>query len=179
MKKIFLFIFFLGTIVMIFVMAKTGSTLKTPAAHSGILDLEFAYNTSKTTPIIISWQQTGNIGAAKINTYWDFLFLFFYAGFLFFVCKKIAANSKGPVAKAGNIIAKAALLAGLFDVLENAGMLLTLNNQGSSTVAFFTTFFSVIKWTLVIVTVLFALTGSLVLAYRKIKYRINFVETKK
>lgn len=169
MQKLLFPFFLIGTIAMMVVMAKTGATLKTDAAPMGILDLEFAYSPNKTTPIINSWIQTDNISAAKVNTYWDFLFLFFYAGFLFLACKKIATNINGPAAKAGNLIAKAAILAGFLDVFENAGMLLTLNNQGSSAIAFATTFFSVIKWGLVIIAVLYVLTGLLVLAYRKIK----------
>ena len=170
----FLFIFFLlGTIAMMFVMAKTSATLKTAATPCGILDLEFAYNTTKTTTIISAWSpttQTDNIAVAKNNTYWDFLFLFFYTGFLFIACKKIAANITGPVAKAGNIIAKGAIAAGILDVIENTGMLLTLNNYNSSAIAFGTTFFSVIKWGLALIAVLYVLTGLLVLVYRKIKY---------
>lgn len=169
MKKLLLPFFCIGTIAMLLVMNKTGATLKTSSTPLGILDLEFAYNAAKTTSIINTWEQTNNITVAKINTYWDFLFIFFYAGFLFFACKKIATNTKGYVAKAGSLLAKGAILAGFFDVLENAGMLITLSNQGSETIAFLTTFFSVIKWGLVIIAILYSLTGLLVLAYRKIK----------
>ncbi len=173
MKKLLLPFFFLGTIAMMIVMAKTGATLKTATTPMGILDLEFAYNTTKTTAIINAWAPTtalDNIAVAKVNTYWDFLFLFFYAGFLFMACKKIAAKIKGPVAKAGSIIAKAALLASFLDIIENAGMLLTLNNQGSSSIAFCTTFISIIKWVLAIIAVLYVLTGLLILVYRRMKY---------
>ena len=173
MKKLLLPFFLLGCIAMIVVMAKTSAGLKTPVTPRGIIDLEFAYNTTKTSAILNAWAptaQTNNIAVAKTNTYWDFLFLFFYAGFLFLACKKIAATIKGPVAKAGNIIAKAAIAAGFLDVIENAGMLLTLNNYNSPAFAFCTTFFSVIKWALVLIAVLYVLTGLLVLAYRRIKY---------
>lgn len=173
MKKLLLPLFLIGTIAMMVVMLKTGATLKTAETPLGILDLEFAYNTTKTSAIINAWAPTtvlDNIAVAKVNTYWDFLFLFFYAGFLFMACKKIAANLKGPVAKAGNIIAKAALLAGFLDVLENAGMLITLHGHVSSAIAFCTTFISIIKWGLAIIAVLYVLTGLLVLAYRRIKY---------
>jgi len=170
MKKLLLPFFFIGTIAMMVVMAKTGATLKTPATPMGILDLEFAYNTAKTSIIINAWAPTAgldNIAVAKANTYWDFLFLFFYAGFLFMACKKIALKIKGPVSKAGNLIAKGALLAGFLDILENVGMLLTLSNQGSATIAFATTFVSVIKWGLAIIAVLYVLTGVLALAFRR------------
>ena len=136
----------------------------------GILDLEFAYNTAKTTPIINSWASINNadvITAAKNNTYWDFVFLFFYAGFLFLACKKIAAKTTGSFSKAGKLIAIGALWAGFLDIIENAGMLLTLSNQGSSSIALCTTIVSVIKWTLAIIAVLYMLTGLLALAFRK------------
>lgn len=170
MKKLLLPFFFLGTIAMMVVMAKTGAILKTPEAPMGILDLEFAYSTAKTTPIINSWASvtgTDVISAAKINTYWDFVFLFFYAGFLFLACKKIARNTAGTFSKAGNLIAKGALWAGFLDIIENAGMLLTLSNQGSSTIALGTTIISIIKWALAIIAVLYVLTGLLALAFQK------------
>ena len=170
MKKLLLPFFLMGTIAMMVVMAKTGAILKTPEAPMGILNLEFAYNTAKTTPIINSWasiSSTDVITAAVNNTWWDFVFLFFYAGFLFLACKKIAANTSGGFSKAGFTIAKGALWAGFLDILENSGMLLTLNNQGSDTIALFTTIISIIKWALAIIAVLYMLTGLLALAFRK------------
>lgn len=172
MKKLLLPFFLLGTLVMMLVMARTGSSLKTPETPMGIIDLEFAYNMSKAETVLHAWAptlQSDNITVAKINTWWDFIFLFFYAGFLFLTCKKIAAKAKGPVAKAGNIIAKGALLAGFLDILENAGMLVTLSNNGSSTIAFATTFVSLIKWGLVLIAVLYVLAGLIVLVYHKVK----------
>ena len=169
MKKLLLPFFLIGTIAMIVVMAKTGATLK-PATPHGILDLEFAYNTAKTTAVLNAWAPANgldNITVAKTNTYWDFLFLFFYAGFLFVACKKIATKISGSVSKAGNLIAKGALLAGFLDIIENIGMLLTLSNQGSSSIAICTTIVSVIKWALALIAVLYVLTGLLALAFRK------------
>ena len=170
MKKLLLPFFFIGSMAMIVVMTKTGAILKTPEAPNGILNLEFAYNTAKTTPIIISWASINHadvIAAAKINTWWDFVFLFFYAGFLFLACKKIATKTTGSFSRAGKLIAKGALIAGFLDIIENSGMLLTLSNQGSSAIAFCTTFFSIIKWALAIIAVLYMLTGLLALAFRK------------
>jgi len=173
MKKFTLLFFFLGTVAMMIVMAKTGAALKTTTTPLGILDLEFAYNSKQTTGVVNAWYATGkpnNVIAAIYNTFYDFLFLFFYAGFLFFASKKIAANLRGAVAKAGNLIARGAILAGMLDVLENTGMLLTLHGHTSNTIAFLTVFFSVIKWALAIIAVLYVLTGSLYMGYQKIKY---------
>jgi len=173
MQKLLLPFFFTGTIAMMVVMAKTGASLKTAATPLGILDLEFAYNTAKASAVINTWaivNHIDNITAAKANTYLDFLFLFFYSAFLFLACKKIALYIKGPVGRAGNLIAVAALAAGLLDVLENLGMLISLGGHVSGPITFLTTFFSVIKWVLALFAVLYVLTGALVWSYRKFIY---------
>ena len=170
MKKLLLPFFLLGTVAMMFVMAKTGASLKTTATPHGILDLEFAYNTAKTAGIMQAWAPTAeldNIAAARINTYWDFLFLFFYAGFLFLACKRIAAKTGAGFSKAGHIVAKGAVAAGFLDILENSGMLLTLSGQGSSAIAFCTTIVALVKWVLAIMGVLYVLIGVLALGFRK------------
>jgi hypothetical protein len=170
MKKLLLPFFLLGSLLMIYVMATTGAPLKTAATPLGILDLEFAYNSSKAASVFDAWVSSGNIRVAKNNTWLDFIFLFFYAGFLFLACKKIAQFIKGPVGRAGNMIAVAALVAGFLDVLENTGMLISLGGHISGSIAFLTTFFSVIKWVLALFAVLYVLTGALVWVYRKLFY---------
>ena len=174
MKKLLLIVFLIGTAVMMVVMARTGSPLKTPATPHGIIDLEFAYNASKVNAVIRAWtpsamESFGKIEAAKLNTYLDFIFLFFYAGFLSLACRSIAQQIKGPVAQAGNIIAAGALLAGFFDVLENIGMLMALGGRVITGIAFLTTFFSVLKWVLAALAVLYVLSGLITLAVQRLK----------
>jgi len=154
-------------------MTKTGATLKTPATPKGILDLEFAYNTGATTTVLNAWLPNGtidNTSAAKTNTYLDFIFLFFYALFLFFTCDKIARITKNKI---GALIANGALLAGFLDVIENAGMLITLSGSGSGKVAFITTFCSAIKWALAVIAVVYVLAGIVQLIISK-KIRLLF-----
>jgi hypothetical protein len=155
---------------MIVVMAKTGATLKTAATPKGILDLEFANTISKATAVTIAWSPHNgidNITAAKTNTWLDFIFLFFYSLFLFFTCKKIGHISNGSFGKLGILIAKAALVAGFLDILENAGMLYTLSGHISGNITLFTTACSLIKWGLALLTVLYCLAGSIYLASQK------------
>ena len=65
-------------------------------------------------------------------------------------------------------MAKAALIAGMLDILENTGMLLTLNGHLSQYITLLTFIFSISKWILVIAAILYvALMGS-VLVRRKI-----------
>lgn len=167
MKKLGFLFLLIGTFVMIVVMTKTGATLKTPNTPKGILDLEFAYNSTKTTAVLSAWASTtnsNNILAAKNNTYLDFIFLFFYSLFLFYSCKKIAQQNNSRI---GFLIAKGALLAGVLDIVENVGMLATLSNHTSNAVACITTSFSVVKWILALLAVAYLLKGLITAAINK------------
>jgi len=155
MKKYWLLFLLIGTAVMIVVMTKTGAPLKTPATPKGILDLEFAYNTTKTTIVTTAWAGD-NISAAKTNTYLDFIFLLFYSLFLFFTSDKIARITKSKV---GKFIANGAIYAGILDIVENAGMLMTLSGNTSDTTALLTTTCSVIKWALALLAAAYCLAG--------------------
>ncbi len=167
MKKYSLLFLLIGTAVMIVVMTKTGATLKTTATPKGILDLEFAYNTTKTNTVITAWAPNDlidNIKAAKNNTYYDFIFLLFYSPFLFLTGKKIAQITNS---KMGLMVAKGALWAGGLDIFENAGMLMTLSGNSSGTIALLTTIISVIKWALAIAAVIYLLTGLMQLIVKR------------
>ena len=171
MKKILLPLFFTGTAIMMVVMMYTGKPLNTTAAPQGILNLEFANTAQKVNAIIDSWVAVTTedaITAAKQNTYFDFIFLFFYAGFLFLASKKIARQFNNKFGRAGRTIAIIALAAGGLDVLENIGMLQSISGNVSDPMALFTTGASLIKWVSVLVAVLYVLFGFLAWCYGKL-----------
>jgi hypothetical protein len=172
MKKLLIPLFLLGTGFMMYIMAQTSALLKTPETKLGIINLELERDVVKTRAIIKAWAPTANsdrINVAKINTYWDLLFLFFYAGLLYLLCNFIGANTSGKLSSAGYVIANAAIVAGIADVMENTGMLFSLNGLISPIVSFCTVFFSAIKWVLVIIAILYVLAGLLFIAWRKIR----------
>ena len=147
-----------GTFIMIYVMSSTGRSLKTPATPLGILNLEFAYNQPKVAHILNAWTLTGTAAADNIriaikNTWLDFIFLFFYSLFLFYACKRLAESFTGLLQQAGKYLAIGAMFAGLFDIAENAGMLLSLNGFSSNGLAMFTTICASLKWVLVITAI--------------------------
>ena len=170
-KKYRLLFLFAGTLIMMVLMAKSGTTLKTPSTSKGIIDLEFAYNESKAAFVINAW--TGIIPAdnrfiAIINTSLDFIFLIFYSLFLYFACKMIAAKGNGLFFTIGNFLAKGALAAGALDILENIGMLITLNGHLSDTNTLLTFIFSISKWILVLAAVLYTLIAGARMLYKKL-----------
>lgn len=144
MKKYLLPFLFIGTAIMIGVMLKTGEPLKSSAKYKNIVCLEFAYSQQKTTAIVNDWGTT-NVAIAKINTYYDFIFLLFYSLFLFFTCDKIALINKS---KLGVHIANGAIWAGLLDIFENAGMLYTLSDHQSNLIPLLTATAALIKFVL-------------------------------
>jgi hypothetical protein len=173
MKKYSLLILFIGTAVMIVVMTKTGATLKTAATPRGILDLEFANTVNKAMIVTMAWAPVNgidNISAAKTNTWLDFIFLVFYALFLFLSCKKIGRISNGLWTKAGMLFAKAALIAGFLDILENTGMLYTLSGHISGNITLLTAACSKIKWALALLAVAYCIAGLIyIISQRKMR----------
>ncbi len=175
-KFIFPFLF-IGSITMACIVTMTGTPLTTDKTPHGILDLELAYNVSKVDTVIKAWSPSpmntvSKIDVAKINTWWDFLFLLFYAPFLFMVCKKISRSYRtgSMVSKAGIFFAKAILIAGIFDAIENIGMFQSLNGNISSTIALYTASVSFIKWGIVVCCLLFILVSfprAIYLSYKK------------
>jgi hypothetical protein len=161
-----------GTLAMIVLMTINGSSLKTPATPNGIIDLEFAYNASKASAVIKAWEGIGPVDnrfIAIFNTWLDFIFLLFYSLFLYYTCKSFSANFYGFLLNAGSFLAKGSLAAGVLDILENAGMLISLHGHVSDAVAMLTTFFSIIKWILALAALSYILfTGSLLL-YQKLR----------
>lgn len=151
-----------GTLIMMFVMATTGRTLKTKSTPLGIINLELAWNSSRADHVLTAWSvpAPGNIDNIKVaiqNTWLDFIFLFFYSLFLFYLCLQIAENSRGLTRFSGKLMAMAALNAGMLDICENAGMLLTLNNFSSNGITLFTAVCSALKWVLVACSILYIL----------------------
>lgn len=163
-----------GTLIMMFVMMSTGKTLKTKATPLGIINLELAWNSSRADHVISAWSvpAPGNIDNIKVaiqNTWLDFIFLFFYSLFLFYLCLSISESSKGIIKVTGKLMAMAALNAGMLDIFENAGMLFTLNNFSSNGIALFTAVCSALKWFLVLCSVLYILLAGPWVLLRKDK----------
>lgn len=160
MRKYFFSIIAVGSLVMVMVMSKTGATLKTPATPLGILNLEFAYNGAKADIVLNAWQPNekyNNIEVAESNTWLDFIFLFFYSPFLYKACKILSGTYNGNLQKTGLLLANGALMAGFLDILENAGMLFTLQGNINNSILLLTTIVSIIKWILALAAVAYLL----------------------
>ena len=165
---------FAGTLIMAYVMAASGKSLKTPETSLGIIHLEFAYTKQKVNAVLDTWSYPGtnnidNISVAIQNTWFDFIFLFFYSLFLFYACRSISTAFNGLLHNAGKLMAAGSLYAGLSDIAENAGMLISLNGYTSNLIAFLTVSFSAIKWILVLAALSFILITGPVYLFKFLK----------
>ncbi len=170
-NKIFTGILVAGTMLMIYIMSVTGKPLKTGTTPSGILNLEFASSAAATAKIVNAWEKESLIRKAEINTYWDFVFLLFYSALLFILCRGVSNRISGKnfLNKTGKFLAAGALAAGMLDVLENGGMLVSLAGIIQDNISLFTFTASVIKWLLVILCILYIIGGTLYILFKKRK----------
>ncbi len=150
-------------------MRPTGKKLITPQTRLGILDLEFAYDNYHTSKVLSAWQAEERTQAAKENTYIDFGLLFFYSAFIFYCCKNLAENFTGRFRKYGLLLAKGAIIAGLLDIFENTGMLISLSGNPSALLSLITATCALVKWLLAISGALYLIFAAPVSFYLIIK----------
>lgn len=165
-KKSTFYLFLTGTVIMMIVMICSGHLLNTTQTPKGIICLELANTHQKVQHILSAWKisstsGTDLIAVAKNNTGLDFVFLFFYAVFLFTCCVQLAHSfpQQKIFSKTFYAMAACALAAGVLDIFENIGMLKSLNGKGSEWIAAATAFVSYIKWSLVIWVIGFIAAG--------------------
>lgn len=154
MKNLMIIFFTIGLLIMLFMMMKTGSILKTPETPTGILNIEFAKDTIEMKRILGAWtsrkiESKTIIEAAKTNTYWDFAFIFFYAGFFFYGNTLLSEKFRGNFIKICEWASVAAIFAGLFDCGENALILTSLAGKYSPIIVSLTKILAIFKFILI------------------------------
>lgn len=120
-----------------------------------IIDFEMAKSTDRVMQLLTTWDST-YIERFINGIYADFGFIIGYAGALFFGARYLGQLSGHYILrKAGIIFSFFALFAGLFDVIENIGMLTTLYFRPIGWVVHFTYDMAVLKFSLVLIVILF------------------------
>ncbi len=152
----------LATLAMMMVMARTSAPLVTTDTPWGILHLELTFSHKCTLETLSHWKKNSAgadlIQIAKINTWLDYIFLIFYSLFFYYACRlSIPAGKLTGTTTTAHQVARAGLLAGLLDVVENLGMMISLYNKGNSIVSIVTAVAASAKWLLVILVILFLL----------------------
>jgi hypothetical protein len=129
-----------------------------------ILDFEFAGGHGRAAQIVAEWGAKGR-SAAHLSLLVDYGYMLSYGLFFAFAgfAVRDAARARGwrRLAAIGVVVPFFALAAASFDASENVALLLTLAGNGGSFAPPFATLCSAIKFTLIIVAMLYALCGLL------------------
>jgi hypothetical protein len=96
------------------------------------------------------------------SIYVDYFLLVAYSGFLFYACRYTALLSRNQVVEgAAGFFSWLAPLAGLMDAIENSGMIYTIRINVNDAVVHFTYDMAVVKFSLLLIVVLFILVAVL------------------
>jgi len=158
MKKntgIYLLLSLIGVIAIFLWMRDQGAPLKTYYTPRGILDLEFAFDGVEAASVKSSWHRV--IPVAQANIYIDFLFIIAYTSFLTLGCRWMSAKHSGKWGQWGARLSRIVPVAGIFDVAENALMLLMLDGTPNNYTAMVTTIFAIFKFVFAAVALLYIL----------------------
>ena len=128
--RAFFVIAFLAIVLLISLLA-LDVPLRTDAAPMGIISYEFAGDVATIEEILASWGPAGRVYAG-ISLGLDYLFLFTYAMAIGLGCVLLAHRLGGNWAAVGVLIAWGMVAAGVFDIVENYGLIRFLIGEGKS-----------------------------------------------
>lgn len=129
-NKILIIFSIIGIIIFILINQLVFETLKVIVPDYSILDLEFAWTKDKVSLIFSTWGNSG-IYYQLLGTYWDFLYIFGYSSFMFSLILLVARQVSGKFKFIGMWISLFPIIAGIFDCIENAFLLMMMNDLAS------------------------------------------------
>lgn len=162
---------FFATVIVYFLMRKVTNGI----SGREIVDFEMAKTPERAAELTKFW--TPEYQQHFVNgIYIDFLFLICYTIMLYSAARFFGELSKHYVLrKAGNFFAVLSIIAGICDIVENIGMLITIKKQAYTTMVHLTYDMALVKFSIILIVLLFSIIGLLFfllsLTERK-KYRI-------
>ena len=132
--------------------ARFFTPLATTEARRGIVSLQLAGNWCRAHAIVASWRAERLHGAAARAIKLDFLLILLYVSALGLL--GLLAGRVGDEESAGTWLAVAAVAAGICDCIENIGLLAMVNGRKNPAIAPATTALAVLKFLLLLVSVL-------------------------
>ena len=116
-----------GTLALMLALASGNKSLITGEAPKGGQSLQSSGTTLVAERILWSWDVRDSLEHARKHIKLDFVFIPFYAGLLVYVClllrRKLSPTDAPRCRKLALPAAIAAVIAGIFDVVENVNML--------------------------------------------------------
>lgn len=146
------------TLVLVGAFRLLDAPLHTPAAPNGIVSFELAGTTARSESIIQSWDARAKLFAA-FGLGIDYLFMPAYALTISLGVLMVLRKHGGVFAKLGGYFGWGALLAGLFDAVENVALWRLLSGIATPLCPRMAMVAATIKFALILLGLLFALVG--------------------
>jgi hypothetical protein len=154
-----LFLTFLALTVLLFAVFRVLDTpLRTPAAPNGIVSFELAWSPGASVDMVNSWSEYARLLAA-FGLGIDYLFMPIYALALSLGILLASARHPGGFERLGAWMGWAALVAPLFDAVENYGLLHSLLSPLFSLWPLVASVCATLKFTLLILGLIYAMVG--------------------
>jgi len=157
-RKPLFFAFLAGTLILFAIFRVLDAPLQTPAAPSGIVSFELAGSPGNAQAMVASWSEYARLFAG-FGLGFDFLFMPVYALALSLGILLATERHPGGFAKLGAWLGWGALVAPLFDAVENIGLLKSLVSPLFSLWPVVSAVCATVKFALLIVGLVYALVG--------------------
>ena len=157
-RKPLFWAFLAGTVVLFAVFRVLNAPLVTAAAPGGIVTFELAGNVKKAADILLSWDERADLFAA-FGLGLDYLFMPFYALALGFGTLLAAGRHTGWLKSLGVWAGWGALVAALFDAVENFALWQILSGTLAQPWPELAAFCAQVKFGLLLLGLVYALVG--------------------
>jgi len=138
-----------------------GLTVTEGDVSVSIMKIEMPWTQSEAETVVKVWKDKQQIDAAINQTRLDFLFLLIYPAALSLACVMASGSKTGLMANAGGKLSWAVLFCTPLDFTENIFILKMLDGALQTPIPQLTTFVSLIKWVLIVIVLLYLLTGGI------------------
>lgn len=172
--RLLIILFIVGFLLFLIINFAVFQPLGAAVTGYTILDYEFAWTPEQVIIIFVSWGADGmTLQAAGV--YWDFLYIIGYGLFAFSGVLLVARQLSGKWQIVGLYVVFIAILAGLFDVIENIFLLIMLNNPSSiiSAIPAMAGIMATMKFSALLIALLYFILGLISLTIQMIKNRKN------
>lgn len=142
-----------------------------PVTSGEMVRFEMAKETNVAETMLENWKASGNLNKAITGVYLDFLFILLYSSGLATACVFLAKLTKHEIlGRAGKIFSYLLIIAAICDVIENIGMLKSMQGAVRSWNVMLAYDMAATKFSIVIVSLLFIIICL-------IFWGLNFIET--
>ena len=152
------------TVLLMAAFAITGAPLTTEAAPYGIVSFELAGSVENAQAMLKSWEANAQL-RATFGLGLDYLFMVVYASTIAFGCGIVSHfmhRKDWPLAKWGNLLAWAVILAALLDGIENAALTTIIIGTVVSPWPEIAYWCAIFKFALIFVGIVYVLYGTVV-----------------